>query len=221
MSIPTNIHEALSLAQAKVKAAFKSGDNKFDKYHYAKLEDFIEVAKPIMSELGLALVISADELIPLDDRKTKAGGEEHAVRVKLTGTLYYKDGTSIVSHCYGEGQDRADKSIYKAITGGKKYLMAGLFQIPTTDDPEADETVGAAPAAPLKIDVTTGETVKKQPTWTDEQRTEIGTWFAAVIQGETSGEKMVYAFRNKYKYTAADTVITLCKAWCKELGIVP
>lgn len=171
MAQPKNIYEALSMAQAKVKAAYKSGDNKFDRYHYAKLEDFIEVAKPIMADLGLSLVCSVVELIALEDRKTKSGGDEHAVRVKLLGTLHWTDGTKIEAFSYGEGQDRADKSIYKAITGGKKYLMASLFQIPTTDDPEADETVGQATA---KVATVTGEVKKKKPTWTPEQTVEGG-----------------------------------------------
>lgn len=222
MTTPANIYEALSLAQAEVKAAYKSGDNKFDRYQYAKLEDFIDVAKPIMAKLGLSLAVSVTDLIPLEGRKTKNGGEEHAVRVKLTGSLYWKDGTKIEVSCYGEGQDRADKSIYKAITGGKKYLMASLFQIPTTDDPEADETVGQSPTAAAKVDPTTGELKKAQPKWSDEQRTEIGRWFAAIIQGVENGERLVNDFRQKYKYTDPAEVIRLCKEWCHDdLGVEP
>jgi hypothetical protein len=215
------IYTAISKAQGRIKAAYKSGDNKFDRYQYAKLEDFMDAAKPILADLGLSLVCSVTDLLPLEDRTTKGGGTEHAVRVKVLGTLYYSDGTKIEVCCFGEGQDRADKAIYKAITGAKKYLIASLLQIPTTDDPEADETVGQSPAAAAKVDATTGEVKKAQPKWTDEQRAEIGHWFAAVIQGVTEGERLVNEFRAKYKYTEPVEVIRLCKSWCKDLGVEP
>jgi hypothetical protein len=51
-------------------------------------------------------------------------------------------GESIEYIGYGEGQDRADKALYKAITGGKKYLIANIFNVPTTDDPETDSHEG-------------------------------------------------------------------------------
>jgi len=39
----------------------------------------------------------------------------------------------------GQGADKGDKGVYKAITGAKKYFIANLFLIPTDDDPEGND----------------------------------------------------------------------------------
>ena len=175
------ISKAIVRVQADIRAASKSGDNKFDKYNYSKLEDFFAVAKPAMASNGLALVVSVKGYESLPDRSTKNGGFEHAVRVMLEGTLIHESGETISVQGCGEGQDRADKAIYKAITGGKKYLLASLFSIPTTDDPEADETVGLSPGKRVEqIDTTTGEARTSKTKWSPEQTTEIGVLFAEI-----------------------------------------
>jgi hypothetical protein len=141
---------ALVAAQTDIKAAHKSGDNKFDRYRYSKLEDFFDAAKPVLAKHGLALVIGNPSVHVLPERATKAGGSEHACQVCITATLIHVSGEWLRIATYGEGQDRADKSIYKAITGAKKYALAGLLAIPTTDDPEADEQVGQSAAVPAR-----------------------------------------------------------------------
>jgi len=171
---------ALVKAQSEIKAAQKSGDNKFDRYKYSKLEDFFDQAKPILAKHGLAMVIGNPVVAALLDRSTKAGGSEHACQVMVEVTLIHESGEWIEVVGYGEGQDRADKSIYKAITGAKKYAVAGLLAIPTTDDPEADETVGNAPAPAVKT-TSKGEVYTKQPKWTPEQLSEAGTIRADIM----------------------------------------
>lgn len=42
---------------------------------------------------------------------------------------------------FGSGSDTGDKGLYKAITGGIKYVLNTNFLIPTGDDPENDEHV--------------------------------------------------------------------------------
>ncbi len=181
MSQTSIISKAIVRVQAQIRAAGKSGDNTFDKYVYSKLEDFFAVAKPAMAEYGLALVVSVKSYESLPERTTKNGGKEHAVRVILEGTLIHESGETLTVQGCGEGQDRADKAIYKAITGGKKYLLASLFSIPTTDDPEADETVGLSTGRKVeKIDTTTGEARTRKTTWTIEQSNEIGVLFAEI-----------------------------------------
>jgi len=39
---------------------------------------------------------------------------------------------------FGQGQDPADKGIYKAITGALRHGLASTFLVPTGDDPEKD-----------------------------------------------------------------------------------
>lgn len=199
----TKIAPALVKAQAEMKAAQKSGDNKFDKYRYSKLEDFFDAAKPILSKHGLALVIGNPAVSTLSDRPTKNGGLEHACQVQVTATLIHESGEWIEAQGHGEGQDRADKSIYKAITGAKKYALAGLLAIPTTDDPEADESVGRAHA---KVN-SAGETVKKKPAWSDEEKTKVGNIRAELMAYGPGGEEAANAIWRDHAYDEPAVVI--------------
>lgn len=133
-----NIYSALAKAQAEVKAAGKSGENKFDHYTYAMLVDFWEVSQKPLADNGLALTLTVSKLTRLPDRATAKGGSERVVELELTGILTHTSGESMKFVSYGEGQDRSDKAIYKAHTGARKYLIAGILNIPTSDDPEKD-----------------------------------------------------------------------------------
>lgn len=137
-----NIAAALADMQSDKKVIGKSGENKFDKYSYAMLEDYIRETKDALAKHGFFIITSTGEAQRLDNRITKSGGTEHAVQVKLTVRLMHKSGEWIEVECLGEGQDRADKAIYKAITGARKYAIASLLGLATSDDPEADEDVG-------------------------------------------------------------------------------
>jgi len=136
------LYSAISKAQAACASAGKSGTNDYDKYDYATLHDYCEVVRPAMARNGLALTINVANVERLPDRKTSNNKDEHVVMVTLTGRLLHESGEFEDYIGYGEGQDRADKAIYKAITGGKKYLISNIFNVPTTDDPERDDAKG-------------------------------------------------------------------------------
>jgi hypothetical protein len=197
----TKLAPALAKLQAAIKPAQKSGDNKFDKYRYSKLEDFLDQCQGPLATHGFSLIMSNPIVASLPDRSTKSGGSEHAVQVQVTATLVHESGEWIEVTGHGEGQDRADKAIYKALTGAKKYIIAGLLKIPTTDDPESDETVGQAPPPPTKKVDSKGIEQKKLPTWTEEQKTEAGMIRADIItEFGDPGDKLVSEIRTKYKY---------------------
>lgn len=136
------IAAALANVQGNCKMVGKSAHNKFDNYRYADLEDYLAVIKPELYKEGLAVITSMATLNRLDNRKTKSGSEDNVVQAELDITIVHKSGQWIRARMYGEGQDRADKSIYKATTGARKYAIASLFNLATSDDPERDESVG-------------------------------------------------------------------------------
>lgn len=148
----TNIAPAIVAAQAEFDDVSKGGENKFDKYKYAKLEDYIRAARPVLVKHGLAIITSATEVTALEDRFTSKEKAEHVCRVHITLTLIHTTGEWIKVEGWGEGQDRADKAVYKATTGARKYGVAMLLGLITTDDPEADEKTGRddAPKADAK-----------------------------------------------------------------------
>lgn len=137
---------ALVAAQAEMPMVGKSGNNTFDKYTYAKLEDYVKVVRPIFAKHGLSMLTSVDTAESLPIRKTASGKDEHVTRIKMTLTILHASGQSVAVTAWGEGQDRGDKGIYKAITGARKYALASALGLATSDDPEADDTGKESPA---------------------------------------------------------------------------
>lgn len=192
---------ALSKAQAAFKPAIKDSANPFFKAHFLSLAGALDACREALTSNGLAIVQAVD-----------SSGD----KLVLHTTLIHASGEWIGS-AYPINPIKNDpQGIGSATSYARRYSLMALVGIAAEDDDGE-----AAHGRTAKIDVTSGEVVKKQPKWSDEQRTEIGTYFNAVIQGETDGEAKVNAFRLKYKYTEPTEVIRLCKEWCKEMGVAP
>jgi len=132
------IASALVKAQAAVRPAEKSGENTYDKYNYSKYEDLHAVAQAPLADNELCIVYEEGSLTRLPNRTTQAGKLEFCVQIEIIAILMHSSGESLIFHGYGEGQDRGDKAVYKAITGAKKYLLSNILNIPSADDPEKD-----------------------------------------------------------------------------------
>ncbi len=139
---------ALHEARKAITPAGKSGKNTFDRYDYANELDWHNAIQPALAANGLVLVFSADEATNLPERATKKGGVEHIVQVTGSAHLFHTSGQWMQVYGVGQGQDRGDKGVYKAMTGMKKYLYALMFSLPTTDDPENASPGGGDRAAP-------------------------------------------------------------------------
>jgi hypothetical protein len=167
---------ALIAAQSEMGGVGKSGTNTFDRYSYATLEDYVKAIRKPLAKHGLSIVTSVMFPERLEPRKTAKGNLEHAVNVGITIRLVHESGQWIETQSMGEGQDRADKALYKAITGARKYGLASLFNLATTDDPESDELVGRdrEPAPPQRpVAPAPPETTDNTPSVTDLLRDEI------------------------------------------------
>lgn len=136
---PTKLYMALHKARAAMTNVGKGGFNKFDKYTYATLADYLTAIQKPLDDNGLLIVSHVDDITWLNDRETKQGGFEKVCHVKLrTVLIHAESGESISVTVLGEGQDRGDKAFYKADTGARKYALANLFNLATDDDPEID-----------------------------------------------------------------------------------
>lgn len=129
-------------AKDELRPAGKSGYNNHDRYNYAQEIDWYSAIAPVLTRHGLVVLFSCSTLQPSEKRTTRNGGTEYHCYVSGAARLLHKSGQWIEVHGWGEGQDRADKGVYKAETGLKKYLYSLLLALPTNDDPERDETVG-------------------------------------------------------------------------------
>ncbi len=137
-SKPTvNLFKALAAARAEMSAVQKGGANKFDDYSYSTMGDYAKVIDGPLERHGLILFESITQREGIDGRKTSKGTANACV-VIVKGTLVHAEsGESMEVESAGEGQHRADKATYIAITGARKYLRACLFNLVSTDDPEA------------------------------------------------------------------------------------
>lgn len=145
--VNAELFAAIVSAQAEMPMVGKSGSNLFDKYTYAKLEDYVRAVRPIFAKYGLAMLTSVEAVERLPNRTTAKGGTEYGAQVRIALTIVHKSGQSITTASFGEGQDRADKSIYKAITGARKYALASALGLATSDDPEEEGPPADPPAA--------------------------------------------------------------------------
>jgi hypothetical protein len=127
---------ALVAAQGEFPTVAEGGENKFDKYKYARLEDYIKATKPVLAKHGLAISFTAVNLCPEDKHQTEKGRMENNFVVTVEALLIHSSGQTLRFQGYGQGIDRGDKAPYKAITGARKYLLASILNLATGDDPE-------------------------------------------------------------------------------------
>lgn len=136
---PTKLYVAMHKARTAMSMVAKGGENKFDKYKYATLADYLDAIQQALDDNGLLVVSHINEINWLQDRETKGGGYEKVCRIMLrTTVIHAESGEQISVTVLGEGQDRGDKAFYKADTGARKYALANLFNLATDDDPETD-----------------------------------------------------------------------------------
>lgn len=153
------VAKALAAAQAEFSAVGKSNENRQQGYSYADLADYHRAVREGLKRHQLALTGSVVSIQQLAPRTTARGGKMLQVRAHVVLRLLHPSGQWIESAAYGDGEDANDKAAYKAITGARKYAIASLLGLATTDDPERD-----APAP------------EPVPTATDEQRQALQAW---------------------------------------------
>ena len=129
----TGLYRKLLQAQRSVETVRKDGVNTFHKYRYATEAAVLETAKRALNDAGLVYYTNT-RLVASDVR-----GEQRYATVELTLFVCDPDtGEHIESTMPGEGVNKGDKAVYKAITGAKKYALLKLLGIATEDDPEND-----------------------------------------------------------------------------------
>lgn len=134
----------LATALAKITAAIgedpvlKQGRNTFHNYSYARMQDILGKLTPMLAAEGVVIMQSEVTRGMLD------GGA--AVFVEYEFTIFHKSGeiwpqkqkqTGVCNARANNGKFD-DKAINKCHTAARKYFLLGLFQIPTTDEDDAD-----------------------------------------------------------------------------------
>ena len=128
--------EAINKVRKQVDSVPKSGRNKAQNYKYAELADYLNTIGELIIKEGLVITTSIDTVRHLPPITTKSGGYLYPCAVQGTMTVH-KDDQSLSIGVAGYAQNSGDKAVYAAITGARKYGLAQLFNLITTDDPES------------------------------------------------------------------------------------
>lgn len=127
---PTVYDKILSLVEA-VKGVDKTGINKNQGYKFIQSEHLLGVVRQEMVKLGLIVL---PEMVD-------ATRQDMVTTVKMVFTVMdVESGDHVSLTFFGQGWDKTDKGIYKAITGAMKYFVMKLIMLgDNAEDPEFDE----------------------------------------------------------------------------------
>lgn len=119
----------------------KDKTNKMQGYSYLSEAKIKEVIKKEFENQGIVFNYSTEEVREYEISPTSKGTRQFVTIAK--GTYNFMDAENkdvdITGTWAGSGTDTGDKGLYKAITGGIKYVLNTNFLIPTGDDPEKDD----------------------------------------------------------------------------------
>lgn len=174
---PTNIFTALAEAQAAIGAVGKDGQNAYDRYAYRTIDDVMNAAHRAFVAAG---VVAVPEVLEKEqiERQSKRGELMIHTTLTVRYSFFAQDGTSVSAVVQGEGMDRGDKSINKAMSAAYKYAMFQTLAIPTSDmidsETESPQIAGPAPQQapqpPRQASKTQRQQTKPQASAPDEDR---------------------------------------------------
>lgn len=142
-TFPVPIAKAVIAVMASLGTLVKGNENKFDKYNFASIDDFIEFVRPHMIDAGLFTIPNEAEPPRLVDVTKKDGKPMAMWWSRFEFMLVHESGASFgpiyktVMVQAGGAQSAGSAQSY-----AEKQLMRGLFKIPTRegDDPDRDST---------------------------------------------------------------------------------
>jgi hypothetical protein len=136
-----NIVSAIAKCSVAIGAVSKDGYNKAQGYAFVGDEHIMQKAQRALAEHGLCIAPVEMKSVSVPSIK----GTQNVCTVSVTWLVSHESGEWLTIQTIGEGADSADKGAYKAMTGARKYAFRLLFNIPTGDDAERDETPAQAP----------------------------------------------------------------------------
>ena len=125
---------AIAGVMAEVGTINKGGFNKFHNYHYARMEDLLQVITPLMGKHGIAVFQSEVEVTTAENR----------IVVLYEFTVAHSSGETMIGRqrgmCIARNSkgDYDDKALNKCHTQARKYFLLGLFQVPAGDFDDSD-----------------------------------------------------------------------------------
>lgn len=117
----------------------KNDINKFDNYKYRGIDAVYNALAPLLAKHGLCVLPRVVARESVERTSAKGGTLLHTTLTVEFDLVAAEDSSKHTICAIGEGMDRGDKSINKAMTAAYKYAMFELFCIPTEgDDADGD-----------------------------------------------------------------------------------
>jgi hypothetical protein len=109
------------------------------------MKDFVDAVEGGLEQNGLNVVV--ETVTPRwMTTETSRGNLMNCCHVVIRGHVYHESGQSLPFQFPGESWDVGDKSLYKSVTGARKYALSCLFNLKGGTDPESDERTSRAVA---------------------------------------------------------------------------
>lgn len=135
--------EAIAGVMAEIQPVAKLGFNKFHNYAHMRIGDLNAELTPLMGKHGIVVIQNESRRDVFD------GGAVVAVQYEFT--ILHKSGEVYperpvitgVARCRTTKESWDDKTFNKCHTAARKYFLIGLFQIPVSDEDDADADHGS------------------------------------------------------------------------------
>lgn len=151
MTTQNTLREKMFSIMSAIDAIPKDGYNDFHKYAYATERAIKEAVRTQLLEQRVLFQFEVTDVTT---------GQE-LTNIRGTAVFICVDsGEEMRIPFAGQGADKGDKGIYKAITGAIKYALTSTFLIPTGDDAEADTSLDKHYSKPAPKTLTVEQTAK-------------------------------------------------------------
>lgn len=139
----------LAKIMGEITHVAKNGKNTFHGYQYAMESDMLAAVRGKLAEAHIFVLTGVSSV---EIRDTPKDGFLTTIRTTHT-FVDGETGETLEASSAGQGTDKGDKGVFKAITGATKYFISKNFLIPTGDDPEGfdekREAAGRKPKEPV------------------------------------------------------------------------
>lgn len=181
-----NLWQKMAAIQAEVQDVPKNGYNKFSNYNYVMAVDIVESVRKLLTKYNLVCTVKEVDMTRSLEGIKEDKKNFHTV-IKCIGTFINADKPEEREEVpyFAIAADTLDKDIYKAKTGGIKYLFIQTFKIPSDlidpeDDRDEAKMTGAAipkvnPPAQTKTVTTDNKVVSNTTTTTQVKEAETLT----------------------------------------------
>ena len=129
------LYARIQAVQQEVRTVIKLGFNEFHKYKYTYERDYIAEIKPLLGKHGLVITSDVKEY-KVEPVKTDSFIGYVFLNFTITDLVSKQ---SLTVGFPGQGEDKGDKSLPKALTMATKYFLAKTFLVETGDDSEQDK----------------------------------------------------------------------------------